>query len=202
MVIRLLTRFGYVAIFGSLVAGGLGVPVPEELVQLTTGYLARRGVLEFVPAVACAWAGIVMGDFLFFRLARRHGEQLLARPHVARLLTPSRRAFFDRHFERHAFLTVMVARHTSGLRLAAYALAATHGVRPLTFVLADGLSALASVPLVVTLGWYFAARLEEVKKRVHEVELATAVAVAVATAIWIGVKWWRGRQGPAPGGQT
>ena len=201
MLVRLLTHFGYLAIFGSLVVGGLGVPVPEELVQLTAGYLARRAVLDFAPALVCAWAGIVAGDYLFFRLARDHGEQLLARPHVARVLTPARRAFFERHFERHAFLTVMVARHTSGLRLAAYALAATHGVRPLTFVLADGLSALVSVPLVMTLGWYFAARLEEVKRRVHEVELGIAVAVALAAAIWIGVKWWQGRQRPAPGGQ-
>jgi len=45
----LLGHFTYAAVFGLLVAGGVGVPVPEELVQLTSGYLARRGILSFLP---------------------------------------------------------------------------------------------------------------------------------------------------------
>jgi membrane protein DedA with SNARE-associated domain len=198
VLVHALTQFGYVALVASLVLGGLGMPVPEELVQLTAGYLARRGVLEFAPALACTWGGIVLGDFLFFRLARVHGEKLLARRHVARLLTPARRAALDRHFDRHAFLTIVVARHTSGFRLAAYALAATHGVPARTFVLADGLSALLSVPLVVTLGWWFAGRIDEVRRRIHDVELALLGAVLLGVALWLALRWWRDRQKPAP----
>ncbi|HET9595508.1 MAG TPA: DedA family protein [Anaeromyxobacteraceae bacterium] len=199
MLVHALTQFGYAALVVSLVLGGLGMPVPEELVQLTAGYLSRRGVLEFAPALACTYAGIVLGDYLFFRMARVHGEKLLAGRHVARLLTPARRAALDRHFDRHAFLTIVVARHTSGFRLAAYALAATHGVPPRTFLLADGLSALLSVPLVVTLGWWFAGRIEEVRQRLHDVELALLAAVAVGVAVWLAVRWWRDRERPPAG---
>jgi membrane protein DedA with SNARE-associated domain len=197
VLVHTLTQFGYLALVASLVLGGLGMPVPEELVQLTAGYLARRGILDFAPALACTWGGIVLGDFLFFRLARSHGEKLLARRHVARLLTPARRAALDRHFDRHAFLTVLVARHTSGFRLAAYALAATHGVPSRTFVLADGISALLSVPLVVTLGWWFAGRIDEVRRRIHHVELALLAAILVGVGIWLAVRWWRDRDRPA-----
>ena len=192
VILRLLTQFGYVAIAGLLVAGGMGAPVPEEIIQLTAGYLARRGTLSFAPAAVAAYAGIVTGDALFFHFARTQGTRLLARPSVARVLTPSRRAVLERHFARHAFLTIMVARHTSGLRLAAYALAAVNGVRPRTFVLADALSALLSVPLVVSLGYFFAAHLEDVKKRVQDVELALLVAVIAAAVVVIVVKWSRG----------
>ncbi len=197
MLLRILTHFGYLAIAGLLVAGGLGVPVPEELVQLTAGYLARRGLVEFLPAVASAYVGIVAGDVLFFHLAQRHGDRLLARPGVARLLTPKRRAALERHFARHAFLTIMVARHMSGLRIPAYILAATHQVRASTFFLADALSALLSVPLVVSLGYLFAARLEDVKKRVHEAEfllLAAALLFGFGYVLW---KWLRARSATA-----
>jgi membrane protein DedA with SNARE-associated domain len=187
---HLLDEFGYVAIASLLVAGGLGFPVPEELVQLTAGYLARREVLELPGAIASAYLGIVTGDFLFFKLAQRHGDRLLDRKHVRRLLTPARRALFERHFSRHALLTIMAARHMSGFRIPAYALAATHGVRARTFLLADALSALLSVPLVVTLGWYFAGQLEAVRHRVHQVELGLAVAVAVGVLGWLV---WRRR---------
>jgi membrane protein DedA with SNARE-associated domain len=185
MLLRVLAQFGYLAIAGLLVAGGLGVPVPEELVQLSAGYLARRGVVDFVPALVSAYVGIVAGDFLLFQLAQRHGDRLLAKPAVARLLTPRRREVLERHFARHAFLTVMVARHMSGLRVPAFILAATHQVRARTFLFADALSALLSVPLVVSLGYLFAARIEDVKKRLHEVELLLVVAVLVATAVYV-----------------
>lgn len=188
MLIRILSHFGYLAITLLLIGGGVGMPVPEELIQLTAGYLARRDVLEFAPALAATYGGIVAGDFLLFLLAQRHGDRLLARPRVARLLTPKRRAALESHFTRHAFLTIVVARHMSGFRVPAYILAATHQVRAVTFLLADALSALLSVPIVVTLGYLFAARLEEVKKRLHEVEIALVVLVVVLTVGYVLLK--------------
>ncbi len=193
VLLRVLTQFGYLAIVGLLVAGGVGMPVPEELIQLTAGYLARRGLVAFLPALASAYLGIVAGDVLLFHLAQRHGDRLLARPGVARLLTPKRRAALERHFARHAFLTIAVARHMSGLRVPAYILAATHHVRARTFVLADALSALLSVPLVVSLGYLFAARLEEVKERVHEVELLVLAGALLLGFGYALFKWLRAR---------
>ena len=189
-----LVHFGYLAVFVLLVAGGLGVPVPEELLQLTTGYLARRGVLSFWPAVVVTWLGLVVGDGLFFLLARRHGPRLLANRHVASLLTPRRRAFLDHHFERHAVLTIMVARHASGFRLPAYALAALHGVRPLTFLVADGVSASLSVPLVLSAGWLLAAHIEEAKRDLHEVELGVALLAALLLLAWWALRTWQARR--------
>jgi membrane protein DedA with SNARE-associated domain len=199
----LLAHFGHLAVFALLVAGGLAVPVPEELVQLTAGYLAKRGVLVFWPTVAAAWLGIVVGDALFFHLARRHGPRLLERRPVARLLTARRRAFLERHFARHAVLTIMVARHASAFRLPAYALAAVHGVRLRTFVVADGISALASVPLVIWAGWFFAGHIEELKRDLHEVELLVAAGVLALLLAWWALQAWQARRArrdpPGPG---
>jgi membrane protein DedA with SNARE-associated domain len=190
----LLAHFGHLALFGLLVVGGLGVPVPEELLQLTAGYLAQRGVLHFWPSVAAAWLGLVVGDGLFFVLARRHGPRLLESRHVARWLTPRRRAFLERHFARHAVLTIMVARHASGFRLPAYALAAVHGVRLRTFLLADGLSAMASVPLVIWVGWYFASHIEAVKRDLHQAELLVVAGLVLLLLGWWGVNAWQARR--------
>lgn len=201
MLLSFLTHFGYLAIAGLLVAGGVGVPVPEELVQLSAGYLARRGIIAFAPALACAYLGIVTGDVLLFRLAKRTGGAILSRPSVARVLTPARRARLERHFARHGFLTILVARHLSGLRVAAFALAGASGqVATRTFVLADALSALISVPLVVSLGYLFAARLEDVKRRVHEVELVLLAVVVLLVVAWLVFQRIRARSAVAAPG--
>jgi membrane protein DedA with SNARE-associated domain len=193
VLVRFITHFTYVALFGVLVSAGLGIPFPEELTQLTAGYLAHQGVISFWPALAVTYVGIVFGDFLLFRLGRKHGQRILASPRIARVFTPKRRAWIESHFEKHDFLTIMAARHASGFRLPTFALAGASGVRSGTFLLADGLSALLSVPLVVGLGYFFASRIEQVKKRVHAVELGVAVAVALALAVWGYLQWRKGR---------
>ncbi len=195
MVRGLLEHFTYAAIFGLLVGAGVGLPFPEELTQLTAGFLARTGRIAFWPAVAVTYGGILLGDYLLFRLGRRHGPRLLESRAVARLLTPSRRRFIEGHFSRHAFLTIMVGRHASGFRLLAFALAGTSGVPTRIFVLADGLSALLSVPLVVGLGWLFASNLERARRNLREMEMGAAAVLVIAIAItWL----WRRRAPPRP----
>jgi membrane protein DedA with SNARE-associated domain len=190
----LLTRFGYLAIFGLLLGAGVGIPFPEEPTQLATGVLVHQGYLMLVPAVVTCWLGIVVGDLVWFRLARKLGPAVLARRPVRRVLTPERRSKVEAHLARHAFWTVAAARHLSGLRLPVFALAATHGVRTRMFVLADGLSALVSVPVVVTLGYLGAEHLSRVRAELRHVELAVLAVAVIGALVVAVVRWVRARR--------
>ncbi len=193
MLQQFLVHFTYAALFAVLVGGGLGLPLPEEVTQLTAGFLAQRGVLSFWPALAVAYAGIVVGDLLLYRLGRRHGARFLANRRVARFFTPERRRWVERHFANHDFLTIAVARHASGFRLPVFATAGAMGVPLRTFLLADGLSALLSVPLVVSLGYLFASKLDAVKQHVREAQLVVLLLIAALAAATVFVKWRRRR---------
>lgn len=197
----LLTHFGYAAVFAALAAAGLGVPIPEELTQLTAGALSHEGILDLRIALPVVWAGIIVGDTTLFLLARRHGPWLLDTRAARRVLTPERREKLERHFARHAFWTVAAARHTGGVRFAAFALAGASGnVRPATFVVADALSALLSVPLVVGAGYLFWHHLTEARRGVRLVELAILAAAAAGIGILILVRRVRARR--VPGGRS
>jgi membrane protein DedA with SNARE-associated domain len=192
MVLRLLAKFSYVAVFALLVGGGVGLPVPEELVQLTAGFLARQGTMALWAALAVTGAGILLGDYLLFRLGRSHGARVMASRHLRRLFTPERRAWVERHFANHDFLTVMVARLVSPFRLPVFASAGALGVRTWTFLLADGLAALVSVPLMFGLGYLFASRLAEVKAGLHQIELGAALLLLGLGLAWSTVRRKRG----------
>jgi membrane protein DedA with SNARE-associated domain len=204
----LLSRFGYLGVFLLLAGAGVGVPVPEEPTQLLAGVLAERGTLVLWVVLLTCWAGIVAGDLVWFRLARRLGPRVLERRPLRGVLTPARRARIESHLSRHGFLTVMVSRHLSGLRLPAFALAATHGVSTRRFVLADGLSALLSVPLVVSAGYLGARHLASVRAELRRVELLVLLAAGAAAVVWAvarhlrrrtsGVREGRGAALPAP----
>jgi membrane protein DedA with SNARE-associated domain len=191
MVLRLLAKFSYLAVFALLVGGG-GLPVPEELVQLTAGFLVRQGTMLPWPALAVTATGILVGDYVLFRLGRSHGARVMASRHLRRFFTPERRAWVERHFATHDFLTVLVARLVSPFRLPVFASAGALGVRTRTFLLADGLAALVSVPLVFGLGYLFAAHLAEVKQHLHQAELAGLLLLVGLGLAWSTVRRKRG----------
>ncbi len=188
----LLQHFGYAAVFGALLVAGVGVPIPEEVTQLTAGVLSHEGYLHLAITLPVVWAGILAGDTTLFLLARRLGPRALDARAVRRVLTPARREKLERHFARHAFLTVAVARHTGGVRFAAFALAGATGVRAATFVVADGLSAMLSVPIVVGAGYLFAHHLGEARRDIRLLELGILAAALVAA--WVVVRVRRRRR--------
>jgi membrane protein DedA with SNARE-associated domain len=191
-----LEHFGYAAILGVLLAAGAGVPLPEELTLLTSGVLAHEGVLRLPIALAVGYAGVVGGDAIAFTLGRRHGEKVLSSRLVSRVLTPERRARLDAHFTRHAFLTVAVARHLGGVRAATFALAGAHGVPLRTFLLADTLSAILSVPTAVGAGYLFSRYLHRIERDVRVVELALAAVVVGVVVARLGLRARRARSLP------
>jgi membrane protein DedA with SNARE-associated domain len=181
-------RFGYLAVFALLAAAGVGVPVPEELTQLTAGALSHEGLLDLRLAIPVCWVGIVAGDTILFLIARRHGPRLLRSRPARKVLTPERRARLEDHYARHAFLTIAAARHLGGFRFAAFSLAGATGVPLATFVTADALSGLVSVPLVVWVGYVSWQHLSHARHEVRIVELAVLAAVALAVAALLAVR--------------
>ena len=72
-----LAQFGYAAVFALLLVAGVGVPIPEEVTQLSAGVLAHEGYLRLGIAIPVVWAGIVSGDTVLFLIARRGGPRAL-----------------------------------------------------------------------------------------------------------------------------
>jgi membrane protein DedA with SNARE-associated domain len=73
----LVTNYGYLAIFLLLLPGAFGIPIPDELLLTFTGYLALRGELRLIPAMAVAVSGAVLGITLDYWVGRAAGARLI-----------------------------------------------------------------------------------------------------------------------------
>lgn len=62
-----------------LAAESVGVPLPDEAVLLTVGFLAHEGTVQLAPAIACAAAGAVIGSSISYTLGLRLGRPVVAR---------------------------------------------------------------------------------------------------------------------------
>jgi membrane protein DedA with SNARE-associated domain len=178
----------YAAAFVLLLAAGVGVPIPEDIPILLSGYLSHRGVMRFEIALPVCFAGVILGDACLFMLAR-HGSQSLRRhPRLAGLVTPERRARARALVHSRGVGAVVIARHVAGLRVAVFATAGAAGMKFRRFILWDALSACASVPVMFTLGFLFADRLELLVRQIHSFQ-RWAFAIALLVAIVVLVHW-------------
>jgi membrane protein DedA with SNARE-associated domain len=182
----LLGRFTYVAIVAVLCAAGFGAPISEDLVLLIAGGLSARGATEFWPSLLAGYGGVLAGDVLIHQWGKRLGPAAYEHKLVRKVLSVERQERLRAHFARHGGWTVVVGRHTPGLRAPIFFLSGASGVALWKFIVCDAISAALTVPIVVSLGYYFGEHLDEIRARIHQVEWAVAGAVALAVvAFWM-----------------
>jgi membrane protein DedA with SNARE-associated domain len=183
---QLLFRFTYPAIVVLLSAAGLGVPISEDLVLLLGGAIATQGVTGYWPTLVAGYTGVILGDILIYNWGQRLGPRAYDHKLVRRVLSREREQRLCAHFARHGFWTVVVGRHTPGLRAPIFFLSGASGVRFWKFLVADLLSAAVTVPIVVTLGYYFGEHLDEIRRLIHRVQWGIgAAAILVVVALWV-----------------
>ena len=103
---------------------------------------------------------------------------------VQKALSPARQEKVRAHYQKHAFWTVVVGRHTPLLRAPVFFLAGASRVPLWEFLLADALSAAITVPLVVTLGFYFGEHLDDIRSILHRAQWALAAVVLAGLTAW------------------
>src|SRR5262245_50783077 len=177
-----LTTFG---LFIALVLAGLGVPIPEDLILLTGGVLAHQRVTHLGWTIAVLYVGVLTGDLILYSFGRRFGDAVLSHPHVLRLVSPARREKIERYFARYGNRTVFLVRHLAVLRAPAYLIAGAMKVPGWKFLLWDGLAALFSVPLMVSLGYFFADHIEGLRHNLGRIEHWRAVLAIRAVSCYL-----------------
>ena len=184
--------FAYAAVFGILVACGLGVPLPEDISLILGGFLAHKGAASLPMMMVVGFAGILVGDSLIFYAGRRLGTQVGRSPggFLARVVTPEKRARVEGLFTLHGQKIVMIARFLPGVRAVTYFTAGSAGMSYWRFIFWDGLAAILSAPFFVWLGFAFGDKLDYAIDRMKEGQL-----VVVGALVVVGLDFflWRKR---------
>ena len=62
------TEFTYGGIFIVLLLCGIGLPLPEDIPIIVSGYLVHLGAIDFGFALAVNFAGVLIGDMIIFSI--------------------------------------------------------------------------------------------------------------------------------------
>ena len=76
-VLQWVAHYGYIAIFCLLVLGIVGLPVPDEFLLASCGFLVFQGHLRLVPTLASAFFGSASGITCSYLIGRTVGWKFL-----------------------------------------------------------------------------------------------------------------------------
>ena len=215
---KFLQTFTYFALILVLLAAGMGVPIPEDVPLVTAGYLSnpdhspiamgidtngdgkkdqptpesRRRVPNVYLMIIAGMVGVLGGDSIVFFIGRRgiDGNNFVAR-HIRKVMTPKRRGWTERHFEKHGTLTVFCGRFMPGFRSVIFAMAGMARMSYLRFMIVDGFAALISVPVFILLGWYFAGNIHAL---LHHIKQALIPIIIGLIVVFVMVMWVKQRR--------
>jgi len=129
----------------------IGIAIPATALMIATGGLVGSGIVHPVPIVLWGLAGAVIGDALSYWIGRWIGPSLLRHRWLRRQRTAVARAKV--FFVRYGFLAILLGRFLGPIRSTIPTVAGLMKMHQFGFQIANVLSALLWVPLMLAPGY-------------------------------------------------
>lgn len=175
----------YFFIFGILLLCGLGLPIPEDVTLFVGGLSAYYGAINLWMVIIVSYFGIIMGDSVIFFLGAHYGRKLTKKWFFHKLLPDERLNAVRSKFHSQGNKLIFMARFMPGLRAPIYFSAGTLHLPYRVFLFYDGLAALFSVPVIISIVYYFGDELVQVIEKVeHRIFFVILLIISAICGKW------------------
>jgi membrane protein DedA with SNARE-associated domain len=194
---ELITQWGYLAIFFTVILGNLGVPVPEEAILVLAGYFVWDQQLWLPAVLVVGVVGAATGDNIGYWIGRHYGARAVLQYGHWFFITPDRFDSMQRFVSQYGAFGVFFSRFLPGLRFMAGPLAGTTRMPFLPFLVSNVLGAAVYVPLAVAVGYALSYGVGDyvkwVQRLVGRVEHVVLIAAIISAVVILGWRALRAR---------
>jgi membrane protein DedA with SNARE-associated domain len=197
---------GFAFVFVVLLACGFGFPMPEDVILVTGGVLARLASdLETITfhdlvqdvglhtMILVGLGGILAGDSVIYLLGRWLGVRVAEFRLLRRLVPPEKLEEVEKRLRHKGKIVVVIARFLPGLRAPTYFTVGHSRLPYWQFLLFDGMAAMVSAPLWVCLGFWFGDDIQRAAREATRFSHFILAALAIVLCL-LGFRWLRRRR--------
>ena len=145
-------HFSYTAIFFLLAFAGFLVPIPEEIILITVGYVVAAGFGNIYTSIIICILALIFGDSLLFWLSKGNNPWIKK---LKKRIKQKAAAKFKLNIKKNIGKTIFLSRFVVGVRIFGPILAGSLRIKWATFQLFNLLALFIYVPLLVFLGYHF-----------------------------------------------
>ncbi|ASS76271.1 hypothetical protein CIG75_15850 [Tumebacillus algifaecis] len=178
--LAILDQYGYVGLFGLLMLGIVGLPLPDETLLTFTGYQIAQGRMHFAGALLAAFLGSSLGITLSFLIGRLLGKSVVARFGRFLHLTEERLLRVEHYMERFGGLALFFGYFVPGVR---HLTALSAGVGQMKFRIFAPFAYLGALFWTVTfllIGQLFSNQLNHLERMLYPYRFWVLVVVVVS----------------------
>jgi membrane protein DedA with SNARE-associated domain len=188
-VFQWVTTYGYEALFLLLMAGIVGIPVPDETLLVFSGYLISRGTFHAAPAAAVAVCGSWCGISISYWIGRTLGLGVVHKfgrfMHVSDAQLQKVHQWFDQRGHWALFFGYYIA----GVRHLTAMVAGASGVGFGSFMAYAWTGGFCWATAFLTLGYYIGADWKRIAELVHRDLLIVSIVVLIVAAGYGLIRW-------------
>lgn len=175
---------GVLAIFLVLFVECFGIPSPDEIILLFSGYLVSMHRFSYPLVIVSAVSGSTLGATGAYLLARLGGRKIMLRYLRFIFRTPERLAYWETYFARRGDIIVLIGRIISGVRAVISYPAGLFEMPYWRFLLYTVAGSLIWALLAVTVGYVLGPHVVRALQASKHYELPIAAAVVVLLVLW------------------
>ncbi|SRR5579884_210322 len=181
-------NYGYEAIFGLLVLGIIGLPIPDETMLVFCGYLISQGKLHPIWAFFSALAGSWCGITLSYVIGRTFGLAAVHRFGRYFHLTDERLAKVHQWFDRIGHWALVIGYFIAGVRHLTAIVAGTSKLEFKSFAAYAWPGGALWVSAFLTLGYFVGEEWREIAEQAHRYILWGSIALLLAVAVYLAIR--------------
>jgi membrane protein DedA with SNARE-associated domain len=167
-------------------------PVPADVVALTGGFLAGRGVTDPILSFLVVWGANVGTALLTYWIGRRYGTSFFSGRVGRMILQPGQMRRLARLYEAHGGKVIFFSRYLPGFRAVVPVFAGTTGMSFMRAAIPIALASGLWYGLIVYLGATAGRNWEQIRAAVESSGRWLGIVAAILFAI-IGWYWWKTR---------
>lgn len=190
--VRLIEQYGLLLVWSNVFLAQAGLPVPAVPALLVAGALAAGDEFSWTALWAGSVAASLIADYSWYVAGARFGDRVLQRIYLMLSLPEPAARRIETIVARWGTYSLLIAKFVPGLGLVAPPIAGTIGVRPLTFLVLDGLGAALWAGVPIALGTYYQYAVHDVVAAVNRQTAWVGVLLATVS-LAIAATWWTRR---------
>jgi membrane protein DedA with SNARE-associated domain len=199
-----LAVYGAICLFMTL--SSFGLPLPEEVVLLSAGFLAHFALFPDKPhpegaslvnihALAIISLIAVMGsDYLIYYLGRRTGPSIFESRLFRRMISRTRLEKAKTWVQKYGAWPVIVFRFTPGVRFPGHLMCGAMGLSPWKFIAVDFVAAGLSVPTQIYFVGYYG---RDILRYIQQAKYYLFAGLVVFAGIYFFRKWRERKRQPS-----
>ncbi len=193
LLINYAEHFTYIATFILLLLCGLGLPIPEEVLLVISGYIAYRGLTSVYFAGPIDFLGVMGGDLILFYIGRGWSKGIRGHNIISRFIGDTGLEKVEHFYGNYGNKAIFIARFISGLRLAVFISAGIMGTKRNKFIFTDAMAGLLDIPLWIGAGYFMGSDIDRVLRYARDFEYLFIIilpfVIAIIVILYLHSKW-------------